>query len=147
MAKKKEESSRKKKPKVLNVPINLSDQEIGQLRNKILLGLKQELIGGGSHEALADNDVLLPPTLLIPRVKFPRKASSDQNPADLRAQMMKELSRRVSSVLNEEKATHCYRPSSLVPVSTKSSPNIKMLCTYPTELVINYWILIVFMTC
>ena len=62
-------------------------------------------------------------------------------------QMMKELSRRVSSVLNEEKATHYYRPSSLVPVSTKSSPNIKMLCTYPTELVINYWILIVFMTC
>ena len=98
MAKKKEESSRKKKPKVLNVPINLSDQEIGQLRNKILLGLKQELIGGGSNEALADNDVLLPPTLPNPRVEFPRKASSDQNPADLKAQMMKELSRRVSSI-------------------------------------------------
>ena len=102
MAKKKEESSRKKKPKVLNVPINLSDQEIGQLRNKILLGLKQELIGGGSNEALADNDVLLPPTLPNPRVEFPRKASSDQNPADLKAQMMKELSRRVSSVLTDE---------------------------------------------
>ena len=84
MAKKKEESSRKKKPKVLNVPINLSDQEIGQLRNKILLGLKQELIGGGSNEALADNDVLLPPTLPNPRVEFPRKASSDQNPADFK---------------------------------------------------------------
>ena len=102
MAKKKEESSRKKKPKVLNVPINLSDQEIGQLRNKILLGLKQELIGGGSNEALADNDVLLPPTLSNPRVEFPRKASSDQNPTDLKAQMMKELSRRVSSVLTDE---------------------------------------------
>ena len=147
VAKKEEESSRKKKPKVLNVPMNLSGQEIGQLRNKILLELKQKSAGGGSHETLADNDVLLPPSLPIPRVKFPRKASSDQNPADLRAQMMKELSRRVSSVLNEEKATHYYRPSSLVPVSTKSSPNIKMLCTYPTELVINYWILIVFMTC
>ena len=73
-----------------------------RLRNKILLDLKQELIGGGSHEALADNDVLLPPTLPNPRVEFPRKASSDQNPADLRAQMMKELSRRVSSVLTDE---------------------------------------------
>ena len=45
VAKKEEESSRKKKPKVLNVPMNLSDQEIGQLRNKILLELKQKLMG------------------------------------------------------------------------------------------------------
>ena len=45
VAKKKEESSRKKKPKVLDVPMNLSDQEIGQLRNKILLELKQKLMG------------------------------------------------------------------------------------------------------
>ena len=125
VAKKEEESWRKKKPKVLNVPMNLSDQEIGQLRNKILLELKQKSAGGGSHEALADNDVLLPPTLPIPRVKFPRKASIDQNPADLRAQMTKELSRRVSSVLDDEEATHCYRPSSLVPISTKSSLRAK----------------------
>ena len=125
MVAKKEEESWRKKPKVLNVPMNLSDQEIGKLRNKILLELKQKSAGGGSHEALADNDVLLPPTLPIPRVKFPGKASSDQNPADLRAQTMKELSRRVSSVLDDEEATHCYRPSSLVPISTKSSLQAK----------------------
>ena len=47
VAKKEEESSQKKKPKVLNVPMNLSDQEIGQLRNKILLELKQKSAGGG----------------------------------------------------------------------------------------------------
>ena len=35
--------------------------------------------------------------------------------------MTKELSRRISSVLDDEEATHCYRPSSLVPISTKSS--------------------------
>ena len=39
--------------------------------------------------------------------------------------MMKELSRRVSSVLNDEEVTDCYRPSSLVPVSTKSSLRAK----------------------
>lgn len=88
-------------------------------------GIEAKINGGGSHEALADNDVLLPPTLPIPRVKFPRKASIDQNPADLRAQMTKELSRRVSSVLDDEEATHCYRPSSLVPISTKSSLRAK----------------------
>ena len=38
---------------------------------------------------------------------------------------MKELSRRVSSVLNDEEVTDCYRPSSLVPVSTKSSLRAK----------------------
>ena len=71
VAKKEEESSRKKKPKVLNVPMNLSDQEIGQLRNKILLELKQKSTGGGSHEALADNDVPLPAN---PRVKISKKS-------------------------------------------------------------------------
>ena len=35
--------------------------------------------------------------------------------------MTKELSRRISSVLDDEEATHCYRPSSLAPISTKSS--------------------------
>ena len=39
--------------------------------------------------------------------------------------MTKELSRRVSSVLDDEEATHCYRPSSLVPISTKSSLRAK----------------------
>ena len=71
VAKKEEESWRKKKPKVLNVPMNLSDQEIGQLRNKILLELKQKSTGGGSHEALADNDVPLPAN---PRVKISKKS-------------------------------------------------------------------------
>ena len=45
VAKREEESWQKKKPKVLNVPMNLSDQEIGQLRNKILLELKQKSMG------------------------------------------------------------------------------------------------------
>ena len=39
--------------------------------------------------------------------------------------MMKELSRRVSSVLDNEEATYCYRPSSLVPISTKRSLRAK----------------------
>lgn len=125
VANKEEELTRKKKPKVLNVPMNLSDKEMGQLRNKMLMELKQKSIGGGSHEALVSNEVPPPPKLPIPRVKFPRKASSDQNPADLRAQMMKELSRRVSSVLDDEEAAHCCKPSSLVPVSTKTSPQAK----------------------
>ena len=115
VAKKEEESWRKKKPKVLNVPMNLSGQEIGQLRNKILLELKQKSTGGGSHEALAGNDVHLPPMLPIPRVKFPRKASSHRDPAD---QMMKELSRRVSSVWS-------VIDHHLLLISTKSSPRAK----------------------
>ena len=45
LSKKEEESLGKKKPKVLNAPMNLSGQEIGQLRNKILLELKQNSMG------------------------------------------------------------------------------------------------------
>lgn len=124
-AKRDEELTRKKKPKVLKVPMNLSDKEMGQLRNKMLLELKRKSAGSDDHEDLANDHVPSPPPLPIPRVKFPRRASSDQNPADLRAQMMKELSRRVSCAGDDEEALHCYKPSSLVPDLSRTSLQTK----------------------
>lgn len=125
-AKREEELARKKKPKVLNVPMNLSDKEMGQLRNNLLLELKRKSSGGAAHDvSLANEYVPPPPPLPIPRVKFPRRASSNQNPADLRAQMMKELSSRVSCVVSDEEELHCYKPSSLVPDLAKTSLQTK----------------------
>lgn len=125
-AKREEELNRKKRPKVLNVPMNLSEKEMGQLRNKMLLELKRKSIGSGSSEALVNNDAPLPPSHPIPRIKFPRRASGNLNPADLRSQMMKELSGRVSScVPDDEEAFHCYKPSSLVPGLSRTSLETK----------------------
>ena len=115
VAKRDEELVRKKKPKVLNVPMNLSEKEMGQLKNNLLLELKRKSVRSNDNEDVVPS----PPTLPIPRVKFPRRASSDQTPADLRAQMMKELSRRVSVAGDDEDALHCYKPSSLVPGLSK----------------------------
>jgi len=122
-AKRDEELARKKKPKVLKVPMNLSDKEMGQLKNNLLLELKRKSVGSDDHEDLAR--VPPPPPLPIPRVKFPRRASSDQKPADLRVQMMEELSRRVSFAGDNEDALHCYKPSSLVPDLLKTLPQTK----------------------
>ena len=124
-AKRDEELARKKKPKVLKVPMNLSDKEMGQLKNNLLLELKGKSLENQkkSHEDLAQVPPPLP--LPIPRVKFPRRASSDQKPADLRAQMMKELNRRVSLAGDDEDTLHCYKPSSLVPDLSKTLPQTK----------------------
>ncbi|XP_020627138.1 uncharacterized protein LOC110064425 isoform X4 [Orbicella faveolata] len=122
-AKRDEELARKKKPKVLKVPMNLSDKEMGQLKNNLLLELKRKSVGSDDHEDLAR--VPPPSPLPIPRVKFPRRASSDQKPADLRVQMMEELSRRVSFAGDNEDALHCYKPSSLVPDLLKTLPQTK----------------------
>ena len=116
-AKKDEELAQKKKPKVLKVPMNLSDKEMGQLKNNLLQELKRKSVGSADHE---DSVHAPPPPLLpIPLVKFPRK--SDQKPADLRVQMMKELSRRVSCTADDAEGLHCYKPSSLMPELSKTS--------------------------
>lgn len=117
-AKREEELAREKKPKVLNVPMNLSDKEMGQMRNKLLLELKRKSIGSDHH--LSYDHAPPPSSLPIPRVKFPRR-TYNQNPTDLKAQMMKELFRRVSCTPDEDEEGHCHKPSSLVPDLSRSS--------------------------
>lgn len=121
-AKREEEQNRNRTPKVLKVPMNLNDEEMGRLKNNLLLELKRKSIG--DNYRVGDN-LPLPVPSSIPRVKFPRRASSDQDPVNLRAQMIKELSRRVSRVPDEEEAFHCYKPSSLVPELSKVSLQVK----------------------
>ena len=120
-AKREEESNQKKKPKVFKVPMNLSDKEMGQLKNNLLLELKRKSIGDGDNDSLPKDNLPCPPPPPIPRVRFPRRPSADQDPVDLRAQMMKELGRRVSCVPDDEETFHCYKPSSLVPDLSKTS--------------------------
>lgn len=122
-AKRDEELAGKKKPKVVQVSTNLSDKEMGQLKNNLVLELKRKSVGNANHEDL--DYASSPRQLPIPRVKFSRTASSDQKPEDLRAQMMKELSRRVSFVGDNEESLHCYKPSSLVPELSKTSLQTK----------------------
>ena len=125
-AKQEEEINRKKKPKILKVPMNLSDKEMGQLRNNLLLELKRKSIADADSAGLpSDSFSCPPPTAPIPRIKFPRRPSANQNPADLRAQMMKELNRRVSCTQDDDEALHCYKPSALVPELSKTSLQVK----------------------
>ena len=125
VTKREEEINRKKKPKVLKVPMNLSDKEMGQLKNNLLLELKRKSLGRDDGISLPEGDLPRPPPPPIPRVKFPKKAPSEKNPADLRAQMMKELNRRVSCVPDDEEAFHCYKPSTLVPDLSKTNLQVK----------------------
>ena len=125
VSKREEEINRKKNPKVLKVPMNLSDKEMGQLKNNLLLELKRKSLGGDDEADLPEGNLPRPPPPPIPRVKLPKKASSEQNPADLRAQMMKELSRRVSCVPDDEEDVHCYKPSALVPDLSKTNLQVK----------------------
>ena len=119
VSKREEEIHRNKKPKVLKVPMNLSDKEMGQLRNNLVMELKRKSIGGGVFD---EQPINIPPASLpIPRIKYPKTSPSEQNPKDLKAQMMKELTRRVSCVVNEDESLHCCTPSSLIPEISKTS--------------------------
>lgn len=124
-SKREEEINRNKKPKLLKVPMNLSDKEMGQLKNNLLLELKRKSIAVDGRTSLPTDVSSSPPPPPIPRVKFPKKPPSEHNPADLRAQMMKELSRRVSCVPNDDEALHCYKPSAIVPGMSTTSVQVK----------------------
>lgn len=128
IAKREEELNRSKKPRVLKVPMNLSDKEMGQLRNNLLLELKSKSFGDNNiAEVTGDRfQCSSPPSPPpIPRIKRPRKASFDQDPADLRVQMINELNRLVSCIPKKENIFNCYKPSSLLPNSSKASLHVK----------------------
>ena len=128
IAKREKELNRSKKPRVLKVPMNLSDKEMGQLRTNLLLELKSKSFGDQNiAEVTGDRfQCSFPPSPPpIPRIKRPRKAIFDQDPADLRVQMINELNRRVSCIPNKENIFSCYKPSSLLPNSSKVSLHVK----------------------
>ena len=104
-----------KKPKVFKVPMHLSEEELRQMKSNVILELKRKSIVPGEHGELNGSAVPPPPPPPIPRVRFPKKPPADQTPGNLRAQMLKELSSRVSAVFDSEESASCVKPTAVVP--------------------------------